>query len=175
MSTDRTVLIDERSDPDLRAVIGGLLTSSESADFAVTRIRLAAMDLTDEEVAIPRCRLLLGALDASMLDDASYVPTAARADVGRLLGWVRSGRLEIRSAGIGGWIPDFSIYRAGNASTCLLGAHYFGNPQLSVGPSFTCLVRDAASARIVADRFDALWDRSHDVLPAIRDVLELSR
>lgn len=169
------MLIDERSDPDLRAVIGELLTTSESADFAVTRIRLAAMDLTDDEVAIPRCRLLLGALDASMLDDASYVPTAGHAaDVRRLLGWVRSGRLEIRSAGIGGWIPDFSIYRAGTACTCLLGAHYFGNPQLSVGPSFTCVVRDTDSARIVADRFDALWDRSHDVLPAIRDVLELS-
>ena len=170
--TEGSRLLDERSEPALRTVIGELMARSERADFAVTRIRLAAMDLTREEAAMTSCRVLLGALDASMLDDASAGAAARERQLGLLLDWVRSGRLQVRSAGIAGWSPDFSLFRSPVSITCLVGAHYFANPYHAVGPSLTCILRDPSASRIVADRFEALWARSHDVMPAIQHVLE---
>ena len=166
-------LLDERSEPRLRALIGELLLASESVEIAVARMRLAHLDLSDQEVAEPRrCRVLLGQLDASTLLDAG---AASRDAVDRLIRWAASGRLEVRSAGIGAWTPDFSVYRTGTAGTCLLGAHYFGSPQLTVGPSFTAVTEDPRTVTTLRRRFDELWARSHDVLPAIVGVLERVR
>lgn len=166
-------LLDERSDPALRAVIGELLAGADAVDLAVARIRLANLDLSEREVSGPRrCRVLLGHLDASTLLDAS---AARQESVDRLARWTRSGRLEVRSAGIGRWTPDFSVYHAGDGGTCLLGAHYFGNPHLNVGPSFTAVITDQETRGALAARFDRLWRRSHDVLPAIAQVLEGAR
>jgi hypothetical protein len=89
-----------------------------------------------------------------------------------MLHWVHSGRLEVRSAGIGAWRPDFSVFTGDVAPLCLVGAHYFSSPYPTVGPSLTCVVTDPAATAVAARRFDTLWGRSHDVLPAIRDVLE---
>ena len=166
-------LLDERAVPPLRSVIGGLLAASETVDFAVTRIRLANLDLTPREIAGPRrCRVLLGRLDASTLLDTD----TARSDaVGALIRWARSGRLQVRSAGIGAWTPDFSVYHDRSGSRCLLGAHYFGSPHLTVGPSFTCVTEDDRTVRLLGTRFDGLWERSHDVLPAIVGVMERVR
>lgn len=171
MSTAR--LLDERSAPSLREVIGGLMVDADTVDFAIARIRLANLDLADDEVNGPRrTRVLLGHLDASTLLDAR---TAADTTVARLDRWARSGRLAVRSAGIGAWTPDFSVYHRPDGSSCLMGAHYFGSPQLTVGPSFTTVSEDPASARLLQRRFDELWERSHDVLPAIIGVLERVR
>ena len=58
-------LLDEQSQPPLRAVIGALLTSADSADIAVMRVRLAALDLREKELTrVSRCRILIGQLDA---------------------------------------------------------------------------------------------------------------
>ncbi len=162
-------LLDETSSPELRKVIGRLLKESGTVDMAIGRIRLANLDLTEKEIAGPRqCRVLLGHLDASMLLDAGAARSGA---VTRLAHWTRSGRLEVRSAGIGAWTPDFSIYH-GAAGVCLIGAHYFGSPQLIMGPSFTIASRDADVRARLQTRFNGLWERSHDVLPAIARVLE---
>jgi len=179
MTPDR--LLDERSSPPLRQVIGELMTGAERVDFAIARIRLANLDLSEAEVTGPdRTRVLLGHLDASTLLDAG---AADRTAVAGLIRWARSGRLEVRSAGIGAWTPDFSVYQGAageteadtNGGACLVGAHYFGSPQLTVGPSFTVVSTAADVRETLARRFDALWDRSHDVLPAIVDVLERAR
>lgn len=166
-------LMDERSAPSLRAVIGRLMAEADTVDFAVSRIRLANLDLSHEEIEGPRrCRVLLGQLDASTLLDA----VGARHDVlRRLADWTGSGRLEMRSAGIGAWTPDFSLYDAPQGGTCLLGAHYFGSPQLTVGPSFTVITERDEVRALLRARFEGLWERSHDVLPAIVDVLERIR
>lgn len=166
-------LLDETSDPPLRTVIGRLLEGAEAADIAVARIRLASLDLTAQEIEGPsRCRVLVGRLDASTLLDTSAARDEA---VDRMARWTRSGRLHVRSAGIGAWRPDFSVYRTARGGTCLLGAHYFGSPQLTVGPSFTVVLADPVTRSALAARFDQLWDRSHDVLPAISQVLERVR
>lgn len=163
-------LIDEAASPPLRQVIGELMAGADHVDFAIARIRLANLDLAEEEVAGPeRCRVLLGHLDASTLLDTD---AADRRAVARLIRWARSGRLQVRSAGIGAWTPDFSVYHGPDGGSCLVGAHYFGSPHLTVGPSFTVISADAGTRALLSRRFDELWARSHDVLPAILAVLE---
>jgi len=165
---------DEHSTRPLRAVIGELLQRSSTADLALGRVRLAALDLTAAEVRGPnRCRVLLGQLDAATLVEATLTDASSRRDAMlRLAHWLEGGRLEVRSAGIGLWTPDFSIFRdAGGTTTCLLGAHYFGSPQLTVGPSFTAVLRAVPDGALLQRRFDEAWARGHDVAPAILDVI----
>lgn len=164
-------LLDERSRPALRQVIGRLLRESHTADMALSRVRLGALDLSAQEVAGPRhCRVLLGELDATVLMDAA--PPTAATELRHLRDWLTSDRLEVRSAGLGAWTPDFSVFRTSTAATSLLGAHYFGNPQLAVGPSFTVFSQGLEAADKLTSRFEELWGRGHDVAPAIREVLE---
>ncbi|MEJ2502592.1 MAG: hypothetical protein P8177_04615 [Gemmatimonadota bacterium] len=170
---DVPLLLDERTDPSLRRVIGRLLLGSRTADLALDRVRIAVLDLTEAEMRAPRrCRVLLGRLDASMLLDA--VAGNGRQDsIGGLLNWLASGRLQVRSAGFGAWTPDFSVFEAADGCrTALVGAHYFGSPQLATEPSLTVAVRDPEACAHLGRRFDQVWDRAHDVAPAIADVLE---
>lgn len=166
-------LLDETATEPVRVRIGRLLSVASAADFAVARIRLAALDLTDPEVSIvTRCRVLLGRLDAAMLhSQGAGGGTDALERLRVLRRFAASGRLEIRSAGLGAWDPDFSIFRSSPA-VALLGAHYFGPRYPLVGPSFTIVTPDPEVVRVTARRFEALWRGAHDVLPAIREVLE---
>lgn len=168
-------VLDERSDASLRELIGGLLAGSGRADIALTRVRLAALDLREEEIRRARCRVLLGELDASILLDGVGGSESHRSGLRRLAAWLMSERLEVRSAGIGSWTPDFSIYdKSDGVTTCLIGAHYFGSPQLAVGPSVTVVTTDDDAARLLGERFDELWERAHDVAAAILEVVERS-
>lgn len=165
-------IVDERSERTLRAVIGELLLDATRADIALAKVRLAALDLTEAEVQGPaHCRVLLGQLDASTLADA----TESRHDsqgLHRLAAWLSSDRLEVRSAGLGAWTPDFSVYEnTSGAHTSIIGAHYFGSPQLAVGPSVTVIDPRTDAARLLRARFEELWARAHDVAPAILTVL----
>jgi hypothetical protein len=169
------LLLDERSRPPLRQRVGHLLASAEEAAFAVARIRLAVLDLSEREIGrLARCRVLLGQLDASMLLDAAdrTRPDGAGAAIGRLLRFVVSGRLEVRSVGLGAWTPDFGIVTAPGGRIGVLGSIEFGNPELLMGPAFTAITREPDATQRLLARFDELWDGSHDVLPAIREVLE---
>ena len=73
---------------------------------------------------------------------------------------------------MGGWTPDFSVYRGSRGGAALFGAHYFGAPYGHVGPSFTAELEDPGSVRLLARRFEELWVNGHDVLPAIRHTVE---
>lgn len=166
-------IVDERSERTLREVIGEFLLDATRADIALAKVRLAALDLTEAEVQGPAlCRVLLGQLDASTLADA----TESRHDrqgLHRLAAWLTSDRLEVRSAGLGAWAPDFSVYESASGThTSLIGAHYFGSPQLAVGPSVTVIDPRAETAMMLRGRFEELWVRAHDVAPAILTVLE---
>jgi hypothetical protein len=173
------ILVDERSRPTLRKRLGQLLAEADTAAFAVARIRLGVLDLSDAELGgLSRCRVLLRQLDATMLLDTAQDPGPSGTDgrgngaIGRLFRFVTSGRLEVRSAGLGSWTPDFGVVEHGTGRTGLLGAIQFGNPELVVGPALTIVSIDPAITTCLLSRFDQLWDRSHDVLPAIREVLE---
>jgi hypothetical protein len=167
-------LLDERSAPPLRARIGRLLAEAREADFALARIRLAVLDLGEQELApLRRCRVLLGHLDASSLLDRAESPNrGVGPTLGPLLRFIRSGRLEVRSAGLAAWSPDFGVVRATDAATGILGTIRFGNPDLHVGPGLTVVTREPGPLALLGQRFDELWAVSHDVLPAITHVLE---
>jgi hypothetical protein len=186
-------LLDETARPTLRERIGRLLSECSSAEIAVGSIRLAVLDLTEHETrGVERCRILLGRLDARALSDAALSDARIEDQLRALLGFLESGRVEIRSAGLGAWSPDFSIYRGraatcdragdagragagdgagyrGGAATgaCLVGAHYFREPPSPNGPAFTALLTDAHSIATALARFEALWERSHDVLEPV--------
>lgn len=190
MTATPLLLLDERARPPLRQRIGTLLASADEAAFAVTRIRLAVLDLTEPEIGrIRRCRVLLGQLDASMLldvtDGADVTDGPDVTDPGRpaasnrarpamdgLLAFARSGRLEVRSVGLGGWTPDFGVVTGPSGCTGVLGSIQFGNPELVIGPAFTAITTEPETTAALLRRFDELWDGAHDVLPAIREVLE---
>jgi hypothetical protein len=173
-----TDIIDERTRPPFRQRLGALLRAAHHADFAVTRIRIAGIDLDDDEIrGLARCRVLVAHLNADTLAeaaDAGMLRPEHRRNLGVLLRFVDSGRLQLRAAGLGGWVPDFSVLRTDGDSTLVLGAHYFGRPYPTVGPSFTCITRDPQAVRTAARRFEELWDEARDVLPAIRGTLELA-
>jgi hypothetical protein len=170
-------LLDEASRPTLRELMGRLLTTALEADLAVTHVRLSAIDLTTREAAgMGNCRFLLGRLEASAL--AQIGAGSGRSHLTTLHQLLDSGRVEIRSAGVQVWLPDFSLYRmaddaAGTAtSICLVGAHYFGAPHSALGPSLTCVMAQARDVELAQRRFEALWEQSHDVQPAVLHAIE---
>jgi hypothetical protein len=175
MSRPQLTLLDERATPPLRRRIGDLLAEADETSFALARVRLAVLDLGDDELgSLSRCRVLLGHLDASTLLDASDSAgrRALAPALGRLFRFASSGRLEVRSAGLATWNPDFGIAQRGTQVTGLLGAIHFGNPELLTGPTLTAITRDPDATALLRLRFDDLWQKSHDVLPAILQVLE---
>jgi hypothetical protein len=171
------VLLDEETDPPLRSVIGRLMASATTADFAVAAARLAAIDLTEEETAgVARCRILLGRLDAQELASLGEHRAALRPQLLVLQRFLLSGRVEVRSAGMAAWLPDFSVYsglRHGAArEVCVVGAHYFRVPWIEDGPSLTCVLSSQPAVTRAQRRFERLWEHAHDVMPAVVAALE---
>jgi hypothetical protein len=167
-------VLDERDTPPLRTRLGGLLATATEAAFALGRVRLALLDLQEHELAsLSRCRVLLGRLDAAMLLDAAEDPRGeARPSLGPLLRFIDRGSLEVRSAGMVVWSPDFAWVSRPDHPVTLLGAIRFGGAELNVGPGLTVSTTDHDVGRLVRSRFEELWEGAHDVLPAIRSVLE---
>lgn len=172
------MLLDELSQPPLRAAMTGLLASATHADFAAREIRLAGLDL--DHSVLPRlqcCRILMGRLDSSFHQEAGDALREHAARLRRLLGFVRTGRFEVRSAGIDRWLPDFSLYGGlqsplnGRHSALLFGAHYFERPYPVTGAALTALITHPQAIGLARVRFEQLWDRSYDVLPVITETL----
>jgi hypothetical protein len=168
------VLLDEQSEPGLRSVIGSLLAASDAAHIAVSRVRLGVVDLGASEMAgVRECRILLGRLDVEELTAIAQPHRSRSGHMDELEQFLSSPRVAVRSAGMGGWLPDFSIYdgvplgQRGTGSVCLMGAHWFREPPIAAGPSFSCLLTDSRAVARARRRFDALWDEAHDVRAAV--------
>ena len=172
------MLVDGRSTPGLRAVLGDALAESTVASFAIRRIRLARVDLMPDELrGVTRCRVLLGRLDADTLADTGAGPSSAR--TAALLDMAASGRLEVRSASLLTWDPDFALIgHASDTDLLIFGSIQF-IPPLPQRPieelTMSCAVRDPAIVRSAAARFEELWQRAHDALEAVTDALCRSR
>ena len=164
-------LIDERSIPSVRQVLGDLMAHSVAAEFAVAKLRIAGLDLGAAELGnLQSCRLLLGRLDADTLAD---VPAGlASGHLPALRRFLNSGRVEIRAAGAGAWSPDFSILQTSEGDRLLVGGHYFGRPEPAGGAVFTCILRSPPAIRRARRRFMHLWNAGYDVLPIIRGALD---
>ena len=169
-------LLDETRAPSVREIMGRLLSGAQTADVAIAHVRLAAIDLQPAELGqLQRCRLLLARFDSSFAADAQSLTLdpARLVQLQRLLAFAESGRLDVHAARSQLWLPDFSVYRGigGRQSALLLGAHYFKQPYPSNAAALTCVIRDEGAVERATQRFESLWEQSHDVLLVITETL----
>jgi hypothetical protein len=175
MTTPLPRLLDERERPDFREAFGRLASGARVLESAVRRIRLTTLDLSVGELAgLDRIRLLLAEVMAPRLDAEAHAalrdPVRA-VTLRHLIDELRRGRVEVRSAPLGGWSPDFSIFHDGSGPRAgLLGAHWLERPFPYRGPAWG-VVLDREEARRAADRFRELWARAYDVSPALNGLL----
>ena len=175
LSAAPAVLVDERSRPDFRDVFGALATRSIDIATAVTRVRLSTLDLTASELGhVEHFRVLIAELNALTLDsEARLIGSDPRRAprVELLCGLLESGRLEVRSAPLGGWAPDFTVFSEASGPTAVLtGFHWFERPYPHRGPAFAALHFEDA-ARLALRRHEGLWSKAHDVGPAVWSIL----
>lgn len=168
-------LIDERSDPDFRTVYGTLARHSAALDAAVVRIRLTGLDLGPDELqSLERVRVLLAevnGLDLRSEAEAMLLDPRKARNVRNLASLMEAGRIDVRSAPLAGWAPDFSVFhRKGRPWTLLAGLHWFARPFPHRGPALASLHGAGAAARTAA-RFSELWKGGHDIGPAILELL----
>jgi hypothetical protein len=168
-------LFDERGRPDFRDVFGALASSSIDVATAVTHVRLSTVDLGADELAgVEHFRVLVAELSAIRLDrEARAIQAdprrAPRAELLRSM--LESGRLEVRSAPLAGWSPDFTVFSDRNGPTAVLaGYHWFQRPYPHRGPAISTL-HEGDAARLAARRHQELWERAHDVSPAVWNIL----
>jgi hypothetical protein len=168
-------LIDDRSRPGFRELFGRLARRATGLDVALTHLRLSTLDLSDRELAhVQRIRLLLAEVSAVSLDAEAHAllhrsPMAA--NLRRLATLLSLGRIEVRSAPLGGWAPDFSVFRNDTGPfAVMIGPHRFDRGLIHEGPVLASL-HDAPEAVRVSARFAEIWTRGHDIRPAIAGIL----
>ena len=130
-------LFDDRSSPDFRETYGVLARRSRGLDVALTHIRLATLDLSEAELgSVHRVRLLLTEVSAAALDAEAHAvlhqPKVAE-NLRRLAALAHLGRIEVRSAPLGGWAPDFSVFSGHDGSFAVLVAHIVSTGERSTG------------------------------------------
>ena len=168
-------LLDERSRTDFRALYGRMLRHASGLAVAVTRVRLSTLDLAEDDVRrLDSIRVLVAELNALTLDAEARLlrsdpRRAYRIELYQRL--LESGRLELRSAPLGGWSPDFSVFLGPDGpSAVLIGFHWFERPYPHRGPAFAS-IHAGSAARLAADRHAELWEQGHDVGPAVWSIL----
>lgn len=169
------IVFDERRRPDFRDVFGALARRSTDVVTAVTRIRLTTLDLGREELArLTSVRVLLCELSALRLEAEAHAVAhqPARSPNLRLLtNLLEDGRLQVRSAPLGGWSPDFTVFSDTTGPRWLLaGFHAFERPYPHRGPALAFLA-GPEGARLAAARHHELWEAAHDVGPTVWTLL----
>jgi hypothetical protein len=178
-SRSRPLLLDERSLPSFRTTFGALLSRSATVETAIRQIRLGAVDLSAGELnRLTRLRVLVAEVNAQTVEGEAYamaVDPSKRKNLNRVLSLLRAGVLEIRSAPLGGWSPDFSVFsNRDGPQDLLLGLHWFHRPFPLRGPAWAIqLGPDEATA--ARSRFLEIWSSAHDIAPAIRRLVERTR
>lgn len=145
-------------------------------DTAILRIRLAAVDLSEKELRkVRNLRVLVAEVNSQTVEEEVYalaMDTAKRENLSRILDLLRRGVMEIRSAPLGGWSPDFTVFSAGGTPhTLLLGDHWFHRPFPHRGPAWGARF-GAEEAQKALSRFAEVWSGAHDIGPALRRLME---
>jgi len=152
------------------------ISRSSVTETAILRIRLGGVDLSSEEVKnLTNLRVLVAEVNARAVEAEAYamaVDPMKRENLGRVLTLLQAGVLEIRSAPLGDWSPDFTVFsRDSQPWKLLLGLHVFHRPSPHRGPVWAALfgAKEAAMAR---ERFRELWRRAHDIGDTVRQLME---
>jgi hypothetical protein len=179
MLAEPATLLDERARPDFRDVFGALAMRSTDIAVAVTRVRLSTVDLSERELgSLEHFRVLIAEMSALRLDaearalqaDAKRAPNAET-----LRKLLEAGTLEVRSSPLAGWSPDFTVFAGpGGPTAVLLGFHAFERPYPHRGPALAAL-HGPEAARLAARRHEEIWERAHDVGPAVWSILSKAR
>lgn len=169
-------LMDERSPRRFRQVFGEILARSRTLETAILRIRLGAVDLTEAELAgVDRLRILAADVNARTVEEEAYglrMDEEKRDSLTRILKLLREGRMEIRSAPLGGWSPDFSVFSGPDGpEAVIVGLHWFRRPFPHRGPAWAACF-GPGEARAAQRRFGEIWREAHDIAPAILRLLE---
>ena len=169
-------LLDERGRPDFRDVYGWLLSRSSRLDVGLTRIRLSTLDLVRGELdGVRSIRLLLAEVNAVQLDAEAHgvmLREEKREVLHALSDRLSRGIIEVRSAPLGGWSPDFSIFHdLEGPAAVVIGSHWFERPFPHRGPAFAALHGPEAAAD-ANRRFEEAWERAHDIGLAVLSILE---
>ena len=169
-------LLDERSSSGFRAVFGDSLSRSFAADVAILRIRLSAVDLSAQEMAdLGRLRVLVAEVNARTVEEEAYalvMDPEKRENLRLVLNLLKTGVLEIRSAPLGGWSPDFTVFSdTRGPQELLLGLHWFHQPFPHRGPAWAARF-GAGEASRAHHRFQEIWAGAHDIGPAVRRLME---
>ena len=175
LAPEPAVLLSDRGRPDFRDVFVDAVRRSVDVAVAVTRVRLSTLDLeTDDLARLESMRVLVVELNALTLDAEARLiradpQRAARVSLYRDL--LESGRLEVRSAPLGGWSPDFTVFAGEEGpSAVLCGRHWFQRPHPHRGPALASLHYGEA-ARMASSRHAELWRGAHDVGTAVWSIL----
>lgn len=168
-------LLDERSATSFRTIFGRALLRSRTVEAAILRIRLGSVDLSAREVAgVQGLRILVAEVNARTVEQEAYgliMDPTKQQNLLRVLGLLEEGRMEIRSAPLGGWSPDFSIFSGGEGPhTLLLGLHWFRRPFPHRGPAWAARF-GPDEARRAQLRFQELWEGAHDISPAVHRLI----
>jgi len=163
-------LFDERSRPGFRALYGHFAARAQALDAALSRIRLPGMNLAVRELAgLERIRVVLGEVNALVLsaEAESIAADPERRDRLELLRRrLEEGRLLVRLSPLGGWSPDFTLFRSRSPEledpTLLLGLHAFERSYPHPGPRWGVLLQ-GEEARPALARFETLWAQGHDL------------
>ena len=112
-----------------RRVFGDLLSRSTRLDTAMHRVRLSGVDLSEGEVGgLERLRLLVAEVNAQTLEEEAFallMDPERRENLTRVLALLQAGRMELRSAPLAGWSPDFSVFSGPQGPLGLiLGLHW---------------------------------------------------
>lgn len=169
-------LIDERSVTPFRRVFGDLLSRSTRLDTAMHRVRLSGVDLSEGEVGgLERLRLLVAEVNAQTLEEEAFallMDPERRENLTRVLALLQAGRMELRSAPLAGWSPDFSVFSGPQGPLGLiLGLHWIQRPFPHRGPAWAATFGPEEAER-GGQRFQEIWDGAHEIGPAIRRLLE---
>ena len=169
-------LLDERSPSSFRALFGDLLAVSTAVDSAVLRIRLSAVDLSEGELGgLKRLRVLVAEVNAQTVEGEAYalvMDPLKRENLTRILNLLQTGIMEIRSAPLGGWSPDFTVFSQNQGPhSLLLGLHWFHRPFPYRGPAWAARFGKEEAVRAQA-RYEELWAGAHDIGPALLRLME---
>jgi len=179
LSLQPATFFDERGRPDFRDVFGALARGAVDIATAVRRVRLSTVDLSRDELGrVEHFRVLLAEVNALRLDAEARAlqldpRRAPNAELLRQM--LEGGRLEVRCSPLAGWMADFSVFSSEEGPTAVLvGLHRFERPYPHRGPAFAS-VHGEDAARLGARRHEEIWERAHDVGPAIWNILSKAR
>lgn len=174
-------LLIEGTNPRFPVVYRRWLGRSSRVDVALTRLRIATLRLQADDLArVERLRIVLAELSTAAWEAETHralLDPERGPMLRRIIELLREGRLEVRSAPLAGWAPDFTIFRddgsgpvEGVSTRALIGPHWLETGAGLAGPRFAFAV-EGADARRAEERFAAIWRHAYDVGPAVTRLL----